>query len=143
MTRGENTRYGTIEDVDGKHIWKVKLDKGSTEKVFKSQQLQIHKEYNKPSETPLQKAASTIKRIVRKTVSKKANTHNSSASSFSSESISDENSSTSTNSDKDEDFMPEVDVLHGGDDKIEVLLTPHPPTPSLGFRSTNKTTDFV
>jgi hypothetical protein len=22
-------------------------------------------------------------------------------------------------------------------------LTPHPPTPSLGFRSTNKTTDFV
>jgi hypothetical protein len=127
-----NTRYGTIEDALGKHIWKVKLDEGSTEE-FKSQQLQIYKEYyNKPSETPIQKAASTIKRIIRKTVSKKARTNNLSSSSSESQSD-DDDSSASTNRDKDENYEPEVEFSTQIDDEeVEVLLTPRPPTPSPG-----------
>ena len=133
-TRGKNLRYGTIIEATGKHVWNIRFDDGSTG-VFKSQQLQIYEEYyNKPSETPMQKAASTIKRILRKTVSKKCTTRNNlSISSSSSESQSAEDSSTSSSRvSKDGDFslgqISIQDEVHDGE--VEVLLTPRTLSPS-------------
>jgi hypothetical protein len=138
-TRGKNTRIGTIVKATGKSVWEVKFDDGSTE-VRKSQQLQIYEEYyNKPPEpTSMQKAISTIKRILPKTVGRRrgarARTRNSiSSSNSSSESQSDEYS-TSSSRDKDEDFEPEVGILDSPEaDGVEtVLLTPRAFTPSPG-----------
>lgn len=136
-TRGKNTRYGTVIDATEKHTWNVKFDDGTTE-VCKSQQLQIYDEYyNKPSETPLRKAASTIKRMIRKTVGKKPHVRNAiDRSSISYESQSDEDSA-STGRDDDENYEPDVEVSivdsPNGADGVEVeLLTPHPFSPSPG-----------
>jgi hypothetical protein len=112
---------------------------GSTD-IRKSQQLQIYEEYyNKPPEpTSMQKAMSTIKRILPKTVGRRrgarARTRNSiSSSNSSSESQSDEYS-TSSSRDKDEDFEPEVGIMDSPEaDGVEaVLLTPRAFTPSPG-----------
>jgi hypothetical protein len=146
-TRGKNTRIGTIAKATGKSIWDVKFDDGAIEER-KSQQLQIYEEYyNKPPETSTQKKVSTIKRFIPNSISKIARrTNNLSLSISSSGSQSnDDDSSTSTDRDKDdedfepddkddEDFEPEVEVnvnvLDGGDDEIETLLSPVPGLPS-------------
>lgn len=121
-TRGKNPRYGTVTEAKQKHTWQVQFDDGSSE-VCKSNQLFIYKEYyNKPSETPVQKAASTIKRVLRKTVGR-PRARNSSNNSSNYESQSDDEEST----DKDEDYVPAgvqitESLNENGTDGVEVEL---------------------
>lgn len=136
-TKGKNPRYGTVTEAREKATWQVQFDDGSSE-VLKSNQLQIYKEYyNLPPESPAQKAASTIKRILRKTISRRRARNNSSNSSNSSnDSQSDEEASTG--SDKDEEYVPGgVDITDSPNDGFEVtLLTPRELSPSPGTNCT-------
>jgi hypothetical protein len=131
-----NPRYGTVTEAMEKQTWQVQFDDGSSE-VLKSNQLQIYKEYyNVPAATPVQKAASTIKRIVRKTVGRRrarkqplADKSSNDSSSFESHQSDEE---ASIGSDDDEDYVPGgVEITDSPTDGVEVaLLTPRPLSPS-------------
>jgi hypothetical protein len=131
-TKGKNPRHGTVTEAKEKHNWLVQFDDDGSTEVLTSNRLIIYKEYyNKPSQTPVQKAKATIEKLLRKTVGRQplADKSSNDSSSFDSHQSDEEES---TGHDEDEDYVPGgVQITdspnENGSDEVEVeLLTPRP-----------------